>query len=242
MDTTAAAEKSNAVAYYMKSALDFDLSTSSEHITLNGTKLGSDLNETLSTMAHEGYPGHLYAYVYSKQLDISNAAKIMTSTAHAEGWATYVQLKLFEYIKANTTLTSLEKDALEYYCDYQYYSNLTSYLAYTYVDYAIHIKGWTPENINTFFGRIGFNSNAGSSLYKTLIETPTTYAAYGYGMHYYVNLHENAKKRLGDLYDEVEFNSAILSHGWCSLGELKEVTDEYVDDTLFVLGALRAAK
>ena len=239
---TAAAEKSNAVAYYMKSALDFDLSTSSEHVTLNGTKLGSDLNETLSTMAHEDYPGHLYAYVYSKQLDISNAAKIMTSTAHAEGWATYVQLKLFEYIKANTTLTSLEKDALEYYCDYQYYSNLTSYLAYTYVDYAIHIKGWTPENINTFFGKIGFNSNAGSSLFKTLIETPTTYTAYGYGMHYYVNLHENAKKRLGDLYDEVEFNSAILSHGWCSLGELKEVTDEYVDDTLFVLGALRPSK
>ena len=65
-------------------------------------------------MAHEDYPGHLYAYVYSKQLDISNAAKIMTSTAYAEGWATYVQLKLFEYIKANTTLTSLEKDALEY--------------------------------------------------------------------------------------------------------------------------------
>ena len=61
-------------------------------------------------------------------------------------------------------------------------------------------------------------------------------------MHYYVNLHENAKKRLGDLYDEVEFNSAILSHGWCSLGELKEVTDEYVDDTLFVLDALRASK
>ena len=236
----AAAKKSNAVAYYMKSALDSD---NSEHITLNGEKLRDDYNETLSTMAHEGYPGHLYAYLFDKQLNISNAAKIMTSTAHGEGWATYVQLKLYEYIKNTTTVTStIDKDAIKYFCDYNYYNNLTAYLAYTYVDYGIHILDWTIDDINEFFGGIGFNSSAGDSIYHTLIETPTTYAAYGYGMSYYVDLHENAKEKLGDLYDEVEFNSAILSHGWCSLGELKEVTDEYVDNTLFVLGALRPSK
>ncbi|MGM9857811.1 MAG: DUF885 family protein [Bacilli bacterium] len=236
----AAAKKSNAVAYYMKSALDSD---NSEHITLNGEKLRDDYNETLSTMAHEGYPGHLYAYLFDKQLNISNAAKIMTSTAHGEGWATYVQLKLFEYIKNTTVATStIQKDAIEYFCDYNYYSNLTAYLAYTYVDYGIHILGWTADDINAFLGGIGFSSSAGDSIYHTLIETPTTYAAYGFGMSYYVDLHDNAKEKLGDLYDEIEFNSAILSHGWCSLGELKEVTDEYIEDTLFVLGALRVSK
>ena len=76
---------SNAVAYYMKSALD---NTGSEYITLNPVKLGSSTsNDVLGTLAHEGYPGHLYAYVYSKELGLSNIATVMTSTAHGEGWA-----------------------------------------------------------------------------------------------------------------------------------------------------------
>ena len=91
----ASAKASNAVAYYMKSAVD---STASEYITLNPDKLkGSTKNDVLSTLAHEGYPGHLYAYLYSKELGLSNIATIMTSTAHGEGWATYVSIKLFEY-------------------------------------------------------------------------------------------------------------------------------------------------
>ena len=67
----AAAQVSNAMAYYMKSPLD---SNDSEHITLNGFLLSTDYNSALTTMAHEGYPGHLYAYLYNKQLDISNVA------------------------------------------------------------------------------------------------------------------------------------------------------------------------
>ena len=59
----ASAKASNAVAYYMKSALD---NTSGENITLNGTKLG-DKNDVLGTLAHEGYPGHLYQNVYFKK-------------------------------------------------------------------------------------------------------------------------------------------------------------------------------
>ena len=233
----AAGEASNAVAYYMKSPLDSELS---EHITLNGTKLGDDYNETLSTMAHEGYPGHLYAYIYNKQLDIANITKIMTSTAHAEGWATYVQIKLYEYIKTHHPYTSsTDKDGINYYCDYMIYSNLSGYLGQTYADYGIHILGWKAAEINEFFGSIGFSDTIGDSLFKQLIEMPTDYTAYGYGMSYFVDLHDNAKQKLGDLYDEIEFNAAILSHGWCSLGELKQVCDEYIADTNFVLGALR---
>ena len=72
--------------------------TSGENITLNGTKLG-DKNDVLGTLAHEGYPGHLYAYVYSKELGLSNLATVMTSTAHGEGWATYVSLQSLFHLK-----------------------------------------------------------------------------------------------------------------------------------------------
>ena len=229
---TASARVSNAVAYYMKSALD---STDAENITLNGLKLSANYNDTLATMAHEGYPGHLYAYLYDKQLNISNVAKIMTSTAHAEGWATYVALKLYQYMKKNNAFTSeVEQKAINVYCDYMYYNDLTAYLAYTYVDYGIHYLGWSIEEVATYMDSIGFNGNAAQEMYRTLIESPVTYAAYGYGMSFYVDLHNNAQMKLGKYYNEVEFNSVILSHGWCSLSELQRITDEYIEEMLHV--------
>ena len=226
------ARVSNAVAYYMKSALDSD---NKEYITLNKLSLSNDYNSTLSTMAHEGYPGHLYAYVYSKESNLSNINKIMTSTAHAEGWATYVQLKLWEYIKTNNNSNSAsEQKAVELYCDYMYYNDLLGYLAYTFCDYNIHINGWGVDDIASLFDRLGFDSNAAEDVYLTLIETPVSYAAYGYGISYFVDLHENARSQLGDLYDEVEFNEVIHSHGWCSFDELEKITDQYINDALFI--------
>lgn len=227
----ASAEVSNALAYYMKSPLD---STSSEYITLNGAKLG-DTMDVLSTMAHEGYPGHLYAYCFSKELDISNVAKIMTSTAHAEGWAKYIELQLWQYLKTHHILGEEYQKAVEYYCDYMYYNDLAGYLLYTYIDYAIHIEGWSVSQVATYMNRSGFNGDAAEEIYNQLIEMPTQYAAYGYGIMYFHGIHETAKSKLGSAYNEIEFNAAILSKGWCSLGEVQNIVDEYIADKQFTL-------
>ena len=77
----------------------------------------------------------------------------------------------------------------------------------------------------------GFDASGAENMYRKLIEIPTQYAAYGYGINYFVDLHDYAKEQLGKNYNEIEFNSVILSHGWCSLGELKKVTDEYIENT-----------
>lgn len=229
----ASAEVSNAVAYYMKSPLD---NTGKEYITLNKKQLGSNYNDTLSTMAHEGYPGHLYAYLYDKSLNLSSVATIMTSTAHGEGWATYVSLKLYQYMKKNNAYNSNlnDRNAVSTYCDYMYYNDLLAYLAYTYVDYGIHYLGWDAAQVSYVMNEYGFSVdiNSATDLYRTLIEMPAGYAAYGYGMSFFVDLHDNAKELLGSYYNEVEFNSVILSHGWCSFDELVRITDEYIQETL----------
>ncbi|MDE5715310.1 MAG: DUF885 domain-containing protein, partial [Anaeroplasmataceae bacterium] len=194
----ASAKVSNAVAYYMKSALDND---KQEYITLNPVKLG-DKNDVLGTMSHEGYPGHLYAYIYSKQLNLHNISKIMTSTAHGEGWATYVELKLYEYAMANTTDQAL-LDTL----NYLYYNHLSSFLLETRLDAGIHYEGWDIAETRNFLKRNGYNSDAAEDIYNLLIETPVSYAAYGYGKLFFYNLHQEAKEILGGFYDEIDFNS-----------------------------------
>ncbi len=220
----ASAKVSNAVAYYMKSALDND---KQEYITLNPVKLG-DKNDVLGTMSHEGYPGHLYAYIFSKQLDLHNISKIMTSTAHGEGWATYVELKLYEYAMERTTDIQL-LDVL----NYLYYNHLAGFLLETRLDVGIHVEGWDVTRVGQFLKQNGYNQNAALDIYRLLIETPVSYAAYGYGKLFFYNLHQDAKEALGGYYDEIEFNTILLSKGWTSLGELKKTVDEYINQKTF---------
>lgn len=225
----ASAKVSNAVAYYMKSALD---NTGAEYITLNPVQLQlSTSNDVLGTLAHEGYPGHLYAYVYSKELGLSNVATVMTNVGHAEGWATYVQLKLYEYAKSNST-----NNKFNIVMDYLYANQLSGYLLETRLDAGVHLEGWGVDEIAKYMSGLGYSSDSAESIYDLLIEIPTQYVSYGYGKLVFVNLHEEAKEILGIYYDEVEFNAMLLSKGWTDLGILQETYHEYMKDKCFQLG------
>lgn len=220
----ASAKASNAVAYYMKSALD---NTGNENITLNPLKLG-DANDVLSTLAHEGYPGHLYSYVYSKEIGQHDLSTIMTSTAHAEGWATYVALALYEYAMENTT-----DENLITVLQYLHANELNGYLINAMFDAYIHCRGWDAEDISNWlqmnygYGKAD-GDEVGAEIYNLLIEMPVTYAAYAYGKLFFVKLHDEAREILGSFYNEVEFNAMLLSKGWTSLGELQNTYNEYM--------------
>ena len=226
------AENSNALAYYMKSALDND---QNEYITLNPLTALNNENDLLATMAHEGYPGHMYAYMYSKELDISNIAKVLTNLTHGEGWATYVELELFEYIKEKHVYSNSPK-AVNYYCDYMFAQDALAYLAYTKIDHMIHYDGATVSAVSKFLDSLGFNASAAQDIYNTLIEMPGTYAAYGFGRILFLDLHTLAEETLGSYYNEKEFNGVLLSHAWCSGQELVNLVEEYVDHQAFLNG------
>lgn len=223
----ASAKVSNAVAYYTKSALD---NTSAEKITLNQLRL-DDKNDTLSTLAHEGYPGHLYAYLYSKQAGLSNFMIVHSNTAHAEGWATYVSLSLFKYLKENAD-TQLKK-AL---ASYLYATEYSSFLLETRIDVGIHYQGWKISDVKSYLDNLGYNGEAAQEIYRLIIEQPTVYAAYGYGKYYFVHLHDKAQKILGEHYNEIEFNAMLLSNGWTSLDLLQQTYDRYMAKTCHKYG------
>jgi len=223
----ASAKVSNAVAYYMKSALD---NTKEEYITLNPLKLG-DKNDVLGTLSHEGYPGHLYAYVFSKQLDLHNVSKIMTSTAHGEGWATYVELKLYEY-----AMELSDDKKFDMVMEYLYANQVSGFLLETRLDAGIHYQGWGVDDVAKYMGQVGYSSDGAQGIYDLLIEMPSGYAAYGYGKLTFINIHKEAQRILGGAYNEIEFNAMLLSKGWTSLGELYNTYNEYMTNKCHQLG------
>lgn len=215
----ASAKVSNAVAYYTKSAID---AKSDERITLNPLHL-SDKNNVLSTLAHEGYPGHLYAYCFMKSTDIHPTMKIMSSTVHAEGWATYVVLALYDNI-INTTKDSKLKAA----CEYLYSEQLNGYLLETKIDLGIHLEDWSISTLYDYLDKNGYNKDAAEYIFNRMIELPVTYNAYGFGKVVFNNLHVHAKEILQNHYNEVDFNKMLLSKGWTDLDDLINTYNVYM--------------
>lgn len=231
MDDTVASI-TNTVAYYTKSPVDsFDF----ERITLNPVHCTSDYNDTLSTIAHEGYPGHLYEYVFAKELGLNKVATIMTNTGHGEGWATYVQTQLYDYV-AKTLGKNSTTNAIYNYCEYAKYNQLISYPLYARIDVAVNYQGWNLAQVANYMNQLGFNGDAASEISLLLAEIPTQYASYGFGQLKMVELHDNAREALGEYYDEIEFNAYILSQGWCGLEKLEKLANQYVENMKFIYG------
>ena len=231
MDPTVT-ENTTTVAYYMKSPLT---STDNEYIHMNERALSNDYLDTISTLAHEGYPGHLYAYVNTKENPgISPYATLNTNTTHGEGWATYVQIELNNYIakqKNDADWTA----AMEYANNYE----LMSYLLYTKLDYEVNYKKADVAALKKAVEHIGLRFNDDStyeSLFNTFNENPAQYPAYGYGKAYFWQLHLDAQAALGEHYDVVDFNKMLLAHGWCSMDRLEKYYNQYISDQLFLAG------
>ena len=220
-------------AYYYSSALD---EFTEEFITLNPVALGTDINECLSTMAHEGYPGHLYAHVLMKDLDYHYLNMIFDSTGFGEGWAKYVELTLKYYILDHSDVSQSDKRLMELAMEYLICNSFAGYLVYCKVDEMAHYEHKSVDEITKYVEDLGYGSSAGLSMYRTVIENPVVYNSYGFGQIYMYDTHISCQEKLGDLYNEVDFNRVLLEKGQFNLWTIKDIMNEYVADTLFLYG------
>lgn len=219
-------EENFSPACYFVSPLD---ETRFESIYLNG-KYTDDVNYVFTTLAHEGYPGHLYQNVYAKSLDIPNLRKVLRCQGYMEGWATYMELKSYGWV-TNYTSKPLEL-ALEYN---QYNDILNGYLSAR-VDLGIHGQGWKAKDIADYMNRMfggGYTTEDMVEFYDQVVEIPSNMSMYFYSYAKLSDMHEYAVSELGDYFDEVAFNKVILDCGAAPLGIVEEAVYDYVADMQF---------
>ena len=226
-------EQTTTQAYYYSSALD---EFTEESITLNPVLIGDDLNECLSTMAHEGYPGHLYAHVFMKDLDYHYMNMIFDSTGFGEGWAKYVELKLKQYILEHSDVPQSDRRLMELAIEYLLCNSFAGYLIYCKVDEMAHYEHKSIKEISDYVESVGYSSSAGLSMYRVVIENPVVYNSYGFGQIYMYDTHVTCQEALGNLYNEVDFNRVLLEKGQFNLWTIKDIMNEYVADQLFLYG------
>ena len=208
-------------AYYLTPPID-DLQHNT--IYLNEPNITDDLT-LYTTLAHEGYPGHLYQTVYSQSYFNRQNAPTIRSLLHyggfVEGWAVYVENLSYDYA---AQLTKNEETAA--YIEACRLNRNLHLCLYSYMDIAIHYDGATPEQIGRFLENLGLGQHANAdAIYEYLIEEPCNYLKYYLGYLEFLSLKQQAEELWGTDYSDYLFHKFVLETGpsdFRSLGEQLE--------------------
>ena len=164
------------------------------------------LNQSLfTTLAHEGYPGHLYQNVYFINTDPSPIRLLLSFNGYSEGWGLYSER--LSYLFNN----GADPDASRLLMH-----NFSASIGLNAVlDLNINYFGWTKEQVYDYLSRYYDveNSDIADSLYSLLTENPGYYVKYYAGYMEILELRRLAENTLGSRFDAKEFHQFLLDIG-----------------------------
>ena len=213
-------------AAYFISPLD---ETKYESIYLNPLHT-NDYNYIFTTLAHEGYPGHLYQNVYSKHLDINDVRKVIKCNGYLEGWATYVEQEAYFFA------TNYTSQALKYALQYLQLNEAYNLCINAICDLVIHYRGLNLEDFVSYLSSIisgDLSIDNVKNLYFQLAEIPSNFSMYAISYTIIDELNNVAEEKLGSLFDIVAFNKVILDCGAAPFDIVIENVYEYINDTWY---------
>lgn len=188
-----------APAFYVIAPID-DYSHNS--IYINETTDTTNISY-FTTLAHEGFPGHLYQTVMTYESGIEPVRSILNYSGFVEGWATYVEFQSYHYAGLDddvATILELNQDA-----------TLSLYAS---TDIGIHYEGWTLEDTKKFWNNYGItNDDAIESIFELIVEEPTHYLKYYIGFLKFEELKKETSLKNIKNYNDKSFHQAVLSIG-----------------------------
>lgn len=216
-------------AAYMTSAIDnytdeyVYLNNKSIHTTDENDNLVLDYNYLYTTIAHEGFPGHMYQNIYFKNTESNILRKILKSSGYIEGWATYTELYAYKFLKGQYSNEALRSMQL---------SDEFSGIITARLDMGIHYEGWTKKEAEAFLGKYlttynenstNYNPNAINSIYEQLVEVPTNSQKYYFTYLKLEDMYNYAVSSTKVTFNPIDFHKIILDCGPVPLRFIEEI-------------------
>ena len=173
-----------------------------------------------TTLAHEGYPGHMYQTLYFNQNNSCNLRNLLGFSGYTEGWATYVEY--YAYTLDNGLPPNLGELL-------QHNASFTLAL-YALLDINIHYEGWDTKQVEEYMKQYFQISdpNIITTIYYDVAENPANYLEYYVGYLEILNMQQEAKKTLGERYKNLEFNRFLLDMGPAPFSVIKPYFNEWL--------------
>ena len=186
-------------AFYLIPAID---NFSENTIYINQGHSLTDIN-LFTTLAHEGYPGHLYQTTYFANTDPDPVRSLLSYGGYVEGWATYAEMcsyYLSPLSKPHATL--LQKN------------NSIILGLYAVADIGIHYDGWTLQDTVKHFAAYGIDDEAViAEIYNYILGDPANYLKYYVGYLEILELKKDYMKQQGEEFSQKEFHKELLEVG-----------------------------
>jgi uncharacterized protein (DUF885 family) len=218
-----------APAFYLTAPID---DTDNNVIYIN-QKNAPDNLELYTTLAHEGYPGHLYQTVYSNRTfintDTDNIRQLLWYGGYLEGWALYVEFISYDY--ASDMYSDAGNDDAAVIIRLKKHNRSLMLCLYSILDIMINYENASPKQVAEVLGSLGIgSSSAVQSVYEYIAEEPCNYLKYYLGYLEILQLRDSARTLWQSEYTDMRFHTFFLDSGpsdFTSLNELLEDTSPY---------------
>ncbi|MBR6172037.1 MAG: DUF885 domain-containing protein [Eubacterium sp.] len=184
------------------------------------------VTEPYETLAHEGYPGHMYQNMYFARTNPSLVRRLFLELGYMEGWAVYTAYQAvsncdFNGNKYAKTISRLANINREYIV-----------LIQSFIDLKINYEGWTVKDIENYLKEndLTDKSEGAQEFYNMLVGDASSYLSYSMGYYEMADLRTYAENALGSKFDPVEYHKVILETGPCYYHQLKQRVDKYIKE------------
>lgn len=210
-----------APAFYLTAPLD---DTAANNIYINRSKTPDGL-ELYTTLAHEGYPGHLYQTVYHNRTALSSgerpARQLLWYGGYQEGWALYVEFLSYDYAVQLLLENNQEMAALM--AQLEKHNRSLQLCLYSLLDIMIHYENAGYSQIAKVLESFGItDSESSRAIYNYIIQAPCNYPKYYLGYLEILSLREQAKELWEKEYTDYRFHCFYLDCGPSDFLSLQE--------------------
>ena len=215
-----------APAFYLTAPID-DVSDNVIYVNPSSTPQGLELYVTL---AHEGYPGHLYQNAFSAanllSLKHNRLRQLCGCGGYLEGWALYVEQNAYDF--ASRLLADKDRAADAICVQIAKHERSLRLCLFALLDLMIHYDGASLEEIANFTSAYGVSDEEGlAALYAYICQTPCNYPKYYLGYLEILELQDTAKALWGERYDSEAFHHFLLTWGPADFVNLRNALERH---------------
>ena len=157
-----------------------------------------------STLAHEGYPGHLYQHEFFSHCEGYRPINALLSyTGYTEGWAVVAGEQAYYYILEDTSLADL----------YAIFYNINMDIC-AIADIGVNYMGWGVGDLKNFLNGYGLGDDETVAyVYDAVAVDALVYLPYTIGRYLMLDTFEQLEAKG---YSDIEAKTAVLNIGPCT--------------------------
>lgn len=195
-------------AFYLTPPID-TLSPNDIYINRHANMSGLEL---YTTLAHEGFPGHLYQTITFASSAPDPVRYLPAMGGYVEGWATYAESFAYTYYQPDSTDGQLA-----------WLNRSLNLCMMSLLDTVIHYNSWNQERCATFLSQLGITDNTiQKEIYQVIVEDPANYLKYYLGYLQFLDLQQEVRELAGDAFHLHSFHQKVLSACLCQFPILKQ--------------------